>query len=81
MYIKDLRILSECPQNQIVIVDDTPLSYCLNPNNALPIAAYEGCESDDHLLKIMERLLEMKDVSSVTDFISGNKVGNGLTNK
>jgi hypothetical protein len=31
VYIKDIKILVNCDPAKVVVVDDTPLSYCLNP--------------------------------------------------
>ena len=45
--IKDLRILSSCSLKDIILVDDNPLSFIKNVENAIPIKPFEGDKNDD----------------------------------
>lgn len=49
--IKDLRVLGR-DLSQVVIVDNTPFCYGLQPLNAIPILPYYGDNSDNSLRKL-----------------------------
>lgn len=53
MYIKDIRVIKNYLPSQIVVVDDVPDSYLLNPDNAIPIIPFEGIVPDNHLLYLI----------------------------
>jgi TFIIF-interacting CTD phosphatase-like protein len=56
VYIKDLSILKNCSIKKIIIVDDNPISYILNPENGVPIIPFEGQTPDNHLLHLFHTL-------------------------
>lgn len=45
--IKDLKIFSSCSLKDIILVDDNPLSFIKNVENAIPIKPFEGDKNDD----------------------------------
>lgn len=51
-YIKDLSRLGR-PLNSVVLVDDIPYSYKLQPQNGIHIPPYTGEEGDDALQELM----------------------------
>lgn len=56
IHIKDLSILGY-DLSKVVVVDDTPTSYCLNPDNAIPIIPFLGVKPDNHLEYLTNILL------------------------
>lgn len=71
MYIKDLSIIRNCPISHIVIVDDNPISYLLNKENAFNVCPFHGsCE--DRELKVLGEKLEI--VASFNDVRDGIRV-------
>jgi len=40
VYIKDLRVIQGYSLNDIVIVDNSLLSFALQPDNGIPISSY-----------------------------------------
>lgn len=42
----------------MLVVDDTPWAYCLNPENVIPISPYEGNNEDKELLLLTALLKE-----------------------
>jgi TFIIF-interacting CTD phosphatase-like protein len=71
VYIKDINVLCNCDQSKIVVVDDTPIAYCLNPDNAVPILPYFGESFDNGLFFLSKTLLEVKDYEDVREYIRG----------
>lgn len=45
--------------NATLIVDNSKNSYHLNPENAIPISSWVGCQKDTELLKLRTFLNEM----------------------
>jgi TFIIF-interacting CTD phosphatase-like protein len=74
MYIKDIRVIKNYQPSQIVVVDDVPDSYLLNPDNAIPIIPFEGIIPDNHLLYLIETLIEIKDYEDVRKYIRGRYI-------
>ena len=56
MLIKDIRIITGCSEKDILVVDDYPWTYCLNPENALRVTPFEGNQQDRELLALAEEL-------------------------
>jgi hypothetical protein len=57
-YVKDLTKLRPRPLRSIVIVDDNPLAYSLQPECSLPIKKWTG-QLDDNELEILAKQLEL----------------------
>ncbi|UYI26589.1 carboxy-terminal domain RNA polymerase II polypeptide A small phosphatase 1 [Encephalitozoon cuniculi] len=55
-YVKDLRKVGRS-LDRVILIDDNPYSYELQPRNGIHIPPYTGAEDDDSLLKIL-RFLE-----------------------
>ncbi|CCF72554.1 NLI interacting factor-like phosphatase [Babesia microti strain RI] len=51
-YVKDLRILN-IPLSNIAIVDNSPISYCIQPKNAIPITTWINDPNDTELLNLL----------------------------
>ena len=67
-FVKDLQRLGRDIKN-IIIVDNSPISYALHPENGLPILTWFEDKSDRELYKITTILQFLSTVSDVRDFI------------
>lgn len=67
-YIKDLSALGRNLDN-VVIVDNSPISYQLQPNNAVPIKSWLDNPNDNMLVKVMEILEGLVHVKSIPKII------------
>ena len=67
-FVKDLERLGRDLKN-IIIVDNSPLSYLLHPENGLPILTWFEDKSDRELYLIMPILQFLSSVPDVRDFI------------
>lgn len=66
--VKDLRRMAESfgiPIQRCVIVDDTAVTYSLNPQNAIPVPSFEG-HDDDIMSKLHQYLQGLLFVEDVT---------------
>ena len=65
-YIKDLRIFKGVALKDIVIIDNSVLSFALHMNNGVPILPYYSGEEEDelrYLRKLLLKLAEYEDIS------------------
>jgi len=67
-FVKDLQRLGRDIKN-IIIVDNSPISYALHPENGLPILTWFEDKTDRELYKITTILQFLSSVSDVRDFI------------
>ena len=67
-YVKDLTRLGR-DLKDIVIVDNSPLSYSFNPNNGLPILSWFDDYNDNELDKITPILIFLSNVEDVREYI------------
>ena len=67
-YVKDLTRLGRNLKD-IIIVDNSPLSYCFHPNNGLPILSWFDNYNDYELENITPILLFLSSVNDVRDYI------------
>jgi RNA polymerase II subunit A small phosphatase-like protein len=47
-FVKDMRAMGRS-LNEIIIVDNSPICYCLQPENAVPIKSWFDDQSDTEL--------------------------------
>ncbi|EKX72028.1 conserved hypothetical protein [Theileria equi strain WA] len=73
-YIKDLTIVQKSLKD-VVIIDNSPPCYCLNPNNAVPIESWFDDEEDHELLKLLPLLYQLAHAEDVTDILKSSTVG------
>lgn len=57
MFVKDLRIIHDRELKDIVIVDNSIVSFAFQLSNGVPISSFTGQENDEELL-FMVTLLE-----------------------
>ena len=67
--IKDLRIFSNIPEEDIIILDHDPTSALLQPFNLLPILPFNGGKHDNELLKTSIILEEIFKLSRPFEFL------------
>ena len=59
LYVKDLSLLGR-ELSKVILIDDNPLSYELQPFNAIPIKRFRaGDNSDNHLTQLIPFLQEL----------------------
>jgi len=66
-YVKDISKLGR-PLNQTLIVDNSPLSYALQPENAVPISSFISDDNDRELektLKVVQGARQLPDVRNL----------------
>lgn len=77
LYIKDLRILKNVSLKDIVIIDNSVLSFAFHLNNGIPILPYyKGNEETElkNLRELLEKISTEKDLSSkLSSLINLNK--------
>ncbi|KAI8873606.1 hypothetical protein GQ42DRAFT_104561, partial [Ramicandelaber brevisporus] len=56
-YVKDLRVVNP-DLSQVCLIDNAPISYAANPENALPIHAWINTDPDDEALLDMLPFLD-----------------------
>ena len=64
MFVKDLRIIGRRLED-VVLIDNAPYSYMLQPNNGIPILNYLKGRDDDQLVKLEPYLMSLLDVEDV----------------
>ncbi|GIQ87974.1 hypothetical protein KIPB_010128 [Kipferlia bialata] len=64
-FIKDLSRLGR-PMSQIIIIDNSPVSYLYQPANAIPVESWISDKTDTELLDLIPILRNIAQVSDVT---------------
>jgi len=67
-YVKDLSKLGRELSN-IIIIDNSPVCYSLQPENAIPIQTWRSNPSDTELLDLMPILWALSTVENIPDII------------
>lgn len=62
--VKDLSLLNRKLQ-KLIILDNSPMSYFLQPYNSFPIASWTEDKNDTELFLLTEELINMKDTENV----------------
>ena len=57
VYLKDLRCIEGYDTSQVIIVDNSMLSFALQPENGIPISSYFFNEQDMELQCLCQYLL------------------------
>ena len=64
LFVKDLRIIGRRLED-VVLIDNAPYSYMLQPSNGIPILSYLKGRDDDQLVKLESYLMSLLDVEDV----------------
>lgn len=75
-FVKDLALLGR-ELKDVVIVDNTPLSYALQPSNALPIDTWIDDKKDKQLYNLLEILKYLANVKDVRHYLKDITKYNG----
>ena len=67
-YIKDLSLL-KIKLNDVIILDNNPISYKFNKKNGIPIKSWHFDKNDNELLKILPLLEFLSNVDDVRKYI------------
>jgi Dullard-like phosphatase family protein len=59
VYVKDLRIIADRDLKDVIIVDNSIVSFAFNLSNGIPIAAFTGQPKDEELLYMVTFLEEL----------------------
>mmetsp|Transcript_47529 Transcript_47529/g.34806 ORF Transcript_47529/g.34806 Transcript_47529/m.34806 type:complete len:240 (-) Transcript_47529:37-756(-) len=70
IYVKDLRIIQDRPLSDIIIVDNSIISFAFNIDNGVPIGAYLRQEKDEELLYLVSLLEEIYSYKDVREHIA-----------
>ncbi|KAJ3087842.1 hypothetical protein HK100_008223 [Physocladia obscura] len=68
-YVKDLNMLGR-DVKEIIILDNSPVSYIFHPSNAIPISSWFNDPNDTELLDLIPFLEDLKHVEDVTAVLS-----------
>ena len=77
-FVKDLEKLGRNLKD-IIIVDNSPLSYSFHPNNGLPILSWFEDKNDRELFNITPILIFLSKVNDVRDFIPKIVIDNSIS--
>jgi CTD small phosphatase-like protein 2 len=69
LFVKDLRVLNRDLAN-VILVDDTALSFIFQLENGIPIYPYIGDSDDTHFKSIYQYLASLKDTPCLKDTVS-----------
>lgn len=69
VYVKDLRIIKDRDIRDIVIVDNSLISFAFQLDNGIPIKAYNRQENDEELLFLVSFLEEIYSYPDVREHI------------
>ena len=72
-YKKDISLLGRS-LSKIIIVDNSPLCYDLQPENAVAIPSFIDDPNDDHLLKLIPWLIKVSEEGDVYDILTHIRV-------
>ena len=70
MYVKDLRIIKDRDLKDIVLVDNSIVSFAFNVDNGVPISAFIRQQNDEELLYMVSYLEEIYSLTDLRDHIS-----------
>ncbi|KAJ3074067.1 hypothetical protein HDU98_012186 [Podochytrium sp. JEL0797] len=68
-YVKDLNLLGRDVKD-VIILDNSPMSYIFHPSNAIPISSWFNDPNDTELLDLIPFLEDLKSVVDVTTVLS-----------
>ena len=69
IYVKDLRIIQDRDLKDIILVDNSIISFAYQMDNGVPIKAYMRQENDEELLYMVTYLEEVYSFSDVREHI------------
>jgi CTD small phosphatase-like protein 2 len=70
MYVKDLRIIEDRDLKDIILVDNSIVSFAFNLDNGVPISAFVRQPHDEEFLYLVSYLEEVYSFPDVRDHIA-----------
>lgn len=67
-FVKDLTRLGRNIKD-VIILDNSPAAYMMQPENALPILSWYDCQKDKELAKLLPILEKFSTVDDVRNYI------------
>ncbi|CAI5709038.1 unnamed protein product [Hyaloperonospora brassicae] len=65
MFLKDLRVVHGRDLSRVVLVDNNPVSFLLQPSNGIPVPSFYDDEADRTLESLSKVLTSLQDVDDV----------------
>lgn len=65
LWVKDLRIFADRALDEILIADNSILSFSFQLANGIPVMAYDGSSEDDELLVLIDYLEELYEQENI----------------
>lgn len=72
LFVKDLRVLGQRPQEKTCIVDNALHSYIVNLKNGIPVLPFTTDKKDDQLMRLAEFLMGFEADCDVRKTISSH---------
>lgn len=66
--IKNLSMINNIDLSKTLIIDNEPVCYSLNIENAIPIIEYKGNNEDDELLYLMPYLIYLRSLNDIRNY-------------
>ena len=70
MYVKDLSVIADRNLKDMMLVDNSIISFAFNLDNGIPIKAFLGDQNDEELLFMVTYLEEIFEVPDVRPHIN-----------
>ena len=68
-YVKDLNDINR-DIDKCIILDNSPIAYCLNPENAIPIRSWYSDKEDEELNNLIPILVQLSKSKSIKKVIT-----------
>lgn len=65
IYVKDLRVLHQISLNDIIIIDNSALSFAIHLDNGIPILPFYDNKNDNELLILANYLKELSNAEDI----------------
>ncbi len=75
-FVKDLRVVADRKLEEMLIVDNSIISFAFQLANGIPVSSYEGDEQDTELCYLSTYLLELAEANDVVG-MNSLKIGLG----
>lgn len=70
MYVKDLRIIKDRNLSDVILVDNSIISFAFNMDNGVPISAFVRQPNDEEFLYLVSYLEEVYSYTDVREHIA-----------
>ncbi len=67
LYVKDLRIIRNCPLKNMIIIDNSVLSFAFHLNNGIPILPFYSNKDDVEMADLKKYLTKLSKYDNLTE--------------